>query len=426
MKYINYGLLSFPAAISLLLMQVYIPPFIAEQGILSITIIGIVFFAARLVDTVSDPLIGYLSDITPLKTGKRRIWILISVPLFLIVFYLIILLPKSEYHLLLLASLWYILGTAIIIPYYTWGSELSSDYNDYTKWTSTRVVFGLIGSIAALLLPVLVLDNPSTAEILEFTLLFIVFAFLIAILLILKVPDNAIVKHEGFSLISAFSIFKKGSLFNKLIFSQFFNGIANALPATLFVFFVTYVLKRPELVGPLLVLYFLCAALSAPLWIKISEKCSKENAWKFAMTLAAIVFFGVLIVDENAVELFVAITVFTGFMAGADLCLPSAMLADLIDVDEYETGNRRPGIYFAIWGTVSKLTLAFAIGISFLILGLKMFEPNSQSDLVDVTVLTFLYALFPAALKLIAIVIMRGYKLSSHAHKDIISNLEKR
>ena len=133
MKYLNYGLLSFPAAISLLLMQVYIPPHIAEQGALSITMIGLVFFAARLVDTVSDPLIGYLSDRTPLQKGKRRVWILIAVPLFLIVFYMIILLPKTEIYLFLVASLWYILGTAIVIPYYTWGSELSSNYNDYTN-----------------------------------------------------------------------------------------------------------------------------------------------------------------------------------------------------------------------------------------------------------------------------------------------------
>ena len=424
MKYVNYGFLSFPAAISLLLMQVYIPPYIAEQGTLSITMIGLVFFAARLVDTVSDPLIGFLADRTPMKKGKRRIWILVGVPLFLVVFYIIILLPKSEFYLFLAASLWYILGTAIIIPYYTWGSELSSNYNEYTKWTSTRVVFGLVGSIAALLLPVLVLQNPTTAEIFDFTFCFIAILFVLAVFLLMRVPDNAVVKHENFSLISAFSIFKKGSLFNKLILSQFFNGIANALPATLFVFFVTYVLRRPDLVGPLLVLYFLCAALSAPLWIKISEKWSKEAAWKFAMILAAIVFFGVLGIDENAIMLFIAITVFTGFMAGADLCLPAAMLADLIDLDEYETGNRRPGIYFAIWGTVSKLTLAFAIGISFSTLGLEMFEPNGQSALVDVSVLTLLYALLPATLKMIAIMIMRGYRLSSHDHQTIISKLK--
>ena len=424
MKYVNYGFLSFPAAISLLLMQVYIPPYIAEQGTLSITMIGLVFFAARLVDTVSDPLIGFLADRTPMKKGKRRIWILVGVPLFLVVFYIIILLPKSEFYLFLAASLWYILGSAIIFPFYTWGSVLSSNYNEYTKWTSTRVVFGLVGSIAALLLPVLVLQNPTTAEILDFTFCFIAILFVLAVFLLMRVPDNAVVKHENFSLISAFSIFKKGSLFNKLILSQFFNGIANALPATLFVFFVTYVLRRPDLVGPLLVLYFLCAALSAPLWIKISEKWSKEAAWKFAMILAAIVFFGVLGIDENAIMLFIAITVFTGFMAGADLCLPAAMLADLIDLDEYETGNRRPGIYFAIWGTVSKLTLAFAIGISFSTLGLEMFEPNGQSALVDVSVLTLLYALLPATLKMIAIMIMRGYRLSSHDHQTIISKLK--
>jgi Na+/melibiose symporter-like transporter len=71
------------------------------------------------------------------------------------------------------------------------------------------------------------------------------------------------------------------------------------------------------------------------------------------------------------------------------------------------------------------LTLAFAIGISFSTLGLDMFEPNSQGALVDVTILTLLYAFLPAALKLIATMIMLGYRLSSHDHQKIISELEK-
>jgi len=81
----KYGLFSFPAAISLLIMQIYIPSFIAEMGIFSLTTIGIIFFAARLIDMVSDLLVGYASDKTPPEYGRRRIWILIGTPIFLLI-----------------------------------------------------------------------------------------------------------------------------------------------------------------------------------------------------------------------------------------------------------------------------------------------------------------------------------------------------
>ena len=83
----KYGFFSFPAAISLLIMQIYIPSYIAQMGVFSLTAIGMVFFAARLIDMVSDLLIGYASDITPTKYGRRRIWILLGTPVFLLVFY---------------------------------------------------------------------------------------------------------------------------------------------------------------------------------------------------------------------------------------------------------------------------------------------------------------------------------------------------
>ena len=407
----KYGLFSFPAAISLLIMQIYIPSFIAEMGIFSLTTIGIIFFAARLIDMVSDLLVGYASDKTPPEYGRRRIWILIGTPIFLLIFYQLLAIPTTAWSLFFITALWYIAGTCMIVPYYTWGTEIETGYNAHTKYTGTRVIFGLIGTLCALILPTLLMPDAPLDEILNFNLIFITFFFFMAIVLLIFLPDAGRVDAESTNLRDIILIFKKGSPFNQLIISQLFNGIANALPATLFVFFTTYVLKRPDLAGPLLVFYFLAATISVPIWVKLTNIWPKERCWKIAMLTAAVTFLAVLLVDEKTISLFVVITIITGMMAGADLSIPASMLADIIDDDANKTGYRRPGIYFAVWGTTSKLTFAFAIVIAFSLLGMEIFEPSEENILVDTNWLIILYALLPPIFKIVSVVLLSRYNL---------------
>jgi len=129
------------------------------------------------------------------------------------------------------------------------------------------------------------------------------------------------------------------------------------------------------------------------------------------MITASITFFGVLLVDEQSIILFFIITTITGLMAGADLSIPASMLADIIDHDAKKYGQRRPGIYFAVWGTTSKLTLALAVVIAFSLLGMDVFEPEKQGTLVNTDWLIILYALLPPIFKIISVVLLAHYKL---------------
>ena len=407
----KYGFFSFPAAISLLIMQIYIPSYIAKMGVFSLTAIGIVFFAARLIDVLSDLLIGYASDVTPPKFGRRRIWILIGTPIFLLIFYQLLVIPGSLGLLFVVAALWYIAGTCMIVPYYAWGAEIEKGYDTHTKYVGARVIFGLLGSLCALVLPALLMPDAPLEDILNFNFLLITCFFFLALVLLLFLPDLGRKNTDNANLIDLVLIFEKGSCFNQLIASQLFNGIANALPATLFIFFSTYVLKRPDLAGPLLVVYFLSAAISVPLWVKSASIWRKERCWQIAMIIAAVTFLGVLFVDEQSLGLFFAITVITGLMAGADLSIPASMLADIIDQDAEKNGDPRPGVYFAVWGTTSKLTLALAIVIAFSLLGMDIFKPEQQDAFVDTHWLTILYALLPPIFKIIAVALMSRYKL---------------
>ena len=134
--------------------------------------------AKNIIPMVSDLLVGYASDKTPPEYGRRRIWILIGTPIFLLIFYQLLAIPTTAWSLFFITALWYIAGTCMIVPYYTWGTEIETGYNAHTKYTGTRVIFGLIGTLCALILPTLLMPDAPLDEILNFNLIFITFFFI--------------------------------------------------------------------------------------------------------------------------------------------------------------------------------------------------------------------------------------------------------
>ena len=78
-----YGSLAFPLAAAFITLQVFVPTFYAESTGLSLTTIGVVMLIAKLCDTVTDPIVGYLSDATPTSWRRRKLYVVIATPLIL-------------------------------------------------------------------------------------------------------------------------------------------------------------------------------------------------------------------------------------------------------------------------------------------------------------------------------------------------------
>lgn len=414
---VKYGFFSFPAAISLLTMQVYMPTYLSQFDFISFSAVGVIFFLARLVDTVSDPVIGYYSDHTEFIFGRRRTWLFSATPIFLIVFYLFISPPENQYLLFLITVCWYVAGTCLLVPYYAWGAEIEKGYDAHNRFTGARVIFGLVGTVFALILPFIIFGEPEASDSIILNINLVAVTMIIALILMLKLPDSGMAKFEKHTFAATFNIIRNDSYYLRLLVSQFFNATANAVPATLFILFTTHVLERSDLTGILLISYFLLAAASVPVWVRLSKKWQKERCWRAAMVCASVVFAFSFFVTEGELSLFIAITVITGFMAGADLCLPGSMLADVAEINHKKTGINNSGIYFAFWGTLSKLSLALAVGITFPLLDLLSgIEIRGE---LDPFWLTIMYGLFPAVFKMISIAFFWQYKLADEDLKII-------
>jgi GPH family glycoside/pentoside/hexuronide:cation symporter len=177
------------------------------------------------------------------------------------------------------------------------------------------------------------------------------------------------------------------------------NGIAAAVPATLFLFFASDRLALPQYAGLFLVLYFIAGALSMPLWVALARRHGERRAWLISMALAIATFVWAYTLISGASTAYAFICILSGFALGADLALPPALLAAVIG----HAGDigKREGAYFGIWNWATKINLALAAGISLPLLEVMGYRVGS-TDAQGLHALAVGYALLPCLLKSVA------------------------
>ena len=423
-----YGLPGLPLAALLLPMYVYLPTFYAADLALGFTAVAAVLMVARLWDVATDPLVGTLSDRMAWRLGRRRPWMLAGVPLVLTSAYFLFLpgADASWASMLLWTVLLTLGGTMLILPYTAWGAELSDDYNERSRIAAFREVFVVLGTLLAAGLPSLLGEDrgQALAALFWFLLVFLPVSVLVATIM---VPEPSVQVRRPLPWRQSLTILRRNGPFRRLITAYFLNGIANGLPATLFLLFVEHVLQSKAYSGLLLFIYFLCGIAAVPGWLWLSRRYGKHKVWVGAMLLACSVFIWVPFLGPGDLGWFVVVCVLTGLPLGADLVLPPSMQADVIDLDRLRSQRERAGLYFAIWGMATKLALALAVGIAFPLLQLAGFDPETAvPGGFSLLVLAGLYALVPVVFKVTSIMLVWRYPITAKRHNRLRQRIAAR
>ncbi|MEM6487548.1 MAG: MFS transporter [Pseudomonadota bacterium] len=412
------------AAPALLLAALYLPlftyvtPFYAEERGVSLAALGVAWIVIRLFDAVSDPAIGWLSDRTPGRLGRRRTWLLISVPVIVLGVWQAFVPPEDAglthaiVWLFVLTVGWSMAQT----PYAAWGAEVAPDYRARTTVTAWREALVLVGTVASTLLYV---AGGQGGDGLAWIAIAVAVGLPLAVLLAFwRVPDPQVppgaAAPAGLGWREGLAALGANAPFRRLIGAWFVNGAANALPASLFLFFVEHRLEASDdEAGLLFLLYFLAAVLGVPFWNWAARRGAKHRVWGAAMVYACAIFGAALFLGPGDVAAFAVITVLTGLAFGADLALPPAIQADVVAADTAETGARRAGIFFALWQVATKSALALASGAAYLTLDAAGFQATGDNDATALLALALLYAGAPIVLKLVAVWMMWGFDLDA-------------
>ena len=288
---ILYALPAFPLAALALPLFVIVPTFYSEVMGLPVAAVGGALFAIRLLDAASDPIFGWLADRSNGVGGRRRGFFLASIPLTAGAAFMMFWPPQTIGlgYLLLWGGLLSLGFTWSSLPYTAWGAELSNDYAERTRIAAFREGATLIGTLSAISLPFAVgTAGANSADGLKAV------AVLVAVLLPLTglmafvfVPEPVNRSTREFGLMQSLVFMSKNRPFLRLIAAFLLNGFANAIPATLFLYFSER-LGAPDWRGQFLLLYFACAVLGVPLAVAAARRWSKHKAWSGASLIGGV------------------------------------------------------------------------------------------------------------------------------------------
>lgn len=422
-----YALPAFVLALPTIPVFVLLPTFYAETMGLGLASVGAIFLALRLLDVVSDPLLGYVSDQIPSHLGKRRLPMalgaLIGAPALIMLFS-----PPpgvSQIYLIGWGAILYLAWTAVQIPYVAWAVELENDYAARAKLNGYREGAGLLGIMATGTAGIFMVSftEQDRFQILAWATVFIgVFAFYLTLRFV--PTGRSITSHK----LQGISFPWKNGLFLRVLISWFLNGLANGLPAVCLPLFMTHILGASDKdQASLLFVYFLFAVVGIPIWVWLSRIYAKHSVWCLSMTIACAVFLFVPLLGVGDIYAFGIICALTGLTLGSDLALPPAIQADCADWDCFKFHKERTGTLFAYWSMSTKLALALAVGIAFPLLSLVGLDNETQSASAhSKTVLMVIYAVIPIVLKIITISLMKNFPIGPKQHQAINRRLESR
>lgn len=387
---LSYGLFGMPLAMVALPIHVFLPQFYAERAGLPLALIGAVLLAARVAAAFIDPLLGWW---IARGQGAYARFVAIGLPLLLCGFVALFHPPALGRS----AALAWFLGTLMLvylgfgiasIAYQSWGAALSQAVGERTRITGVREACGLAGVLLAA--AVTGAAGYGALSIAFGAALLLGGALLLA--LARRAPPAAPMpawRDAGAPL--------RDARFRTLFAILLVNGVASAIPATLFLFFAGDHLRLPDLAGLFLVLYFGAAALSIAPWVVAARRFGEARAWAGGMLLSCLAFVWAFWLEAGAAPAFGAICIVSGLALGADLALPPALLAGVIARAGH--ARQREAAYFGLWNWGVQMALALAAGIALPLLGWIGYTPGTGAH---TGALAAAYALLPCALKLLA------------------------
>ena len=324
----------------------------------------------------------------------------------------------------------YLASSALTLPHSAWGAELSGDYHERSHIVAWREGLTVVGTLIATVIPSLTMkysgDDPQLPLI-----GIVVFAGIMLPLSIpfalRYVPETPALRFRETDWRTGLRIVWRNHPFRLLLAAFLLNGIANSLPATLFLLFVTHTLHAAEYQGILLFAYFAAGVISVPIWLMLTKRYSKHRVWGASMLWACLIFMWVPFLGRGDVPAFLTITILSGIGLGADMVLPASMQADVVDADTIESGAQRTGLYFAMWGVATKLSLAGAVGIAFPLLGYIGFDAQAaNNDELSLLGLALLYSIVPVVLKILSALLIWNFPIDAESQARIRQEIEQR
>jgi glycoside/pentoside/hexuronide:cation symporter, GPH family len=433
-------------AVATSIMSFFLLFFFTDVARLNPALAGIILLVNKLWDAVNDPLIGMVSDRVRTRWGRRRPWFLFGAIPFGLTFFLLFLVPNwgemgKFWYYLVVSLMLDIAFTVVNVPYTALTAELSRDYDERTSLNQYRFAFSITaGLLAAFFHPIIVNTvkagggTEQTGYILSAGVWAVVatlpffFAFWGTYERHTPEEEAPMPFREG--LRTTFS----NRAFRYVIGIYLLSWLVVQTVSTLVVYYLTYWLRRAELVPFVLLAVQGSSLLFLFFWTWTSRRIGKKGVYYYGMIWWIVVSFLLFIVrPEWPPYVIIILGVLAGVGVATAYLVPWAMLPDVIEVDELKTGRRREGAYYGFFVLLQKLGLGlglFLVSQALAISGYVTPPPGTTTPIVQpdsaLLAIRIMIGPVPALILAAGIYLVHKFPIGKKEHDEMLRQLEAR
>lgn len=398
MRYPRVSLYAMMLAAAGIPLYIHLPRFASVNLGIGLGVIGTVLLVIRLIDLVQDPLIGWAIDRWP---RAQSLFAMLAAGGLAVGFPLLFTLEAGPHVVARLIAILVLLFSAYslgMILLYGRSATLAREGSSQELMTlaAYREAGMLAGVVIAAIAPAILMGFGAGARgYPAFGLFLGALAVAVALLTRPAWRRPAVLGDR----LSLEGLGEAGAL--RLLALALVNSLPVAITSTLFLFFVEDRLQLEGMAGPLLIVFFLSAGLSVPLWARMSQRIGSRPTLLLAMPLAILGFIGAAFLAPGNLIGFAVICVASGAALGADMVILPAMFSVALT-----RAGLKASMAFGIWSFAGKLGLALAAFAVLPLLEGSGFAPGEINDEGALSMLNFSYAVLPCILKLAALVLV--------------------
>ena len=419
--------------------------FLTEVVGMSPALAGVVFAIGKVWDAVTDPLMGYISDRTKSRFGRRRVYFLIGI-IPIIVSFAALWMPiarGSQAGLFIYYSLAYMLFstvfTMVMVPYSALNAEMSRDYAVRTRLSGTRIIFSQASALLAGTIPTLIINAVGGDQSIGYLVMGIAFAVLYGVVWLpvffgtWELPQES--TRAGTTGASGpLDVFRQfGRIFTNRSFRihvamYIFSYTAVDVLMALFAYYITYYIGRQNLYSVAMGSLLLTQIIMLPVYVAISNRWGKGRAYVIGLSIWVVGLLASLSLSgDSSVIAIAAVCVVIGAGVSAGIMVPWAILPSVIDVDEYIYGVRRAGVYSGAMTLIRKAVQGLlALPLIGVVLEVIGFAPGADVPQAALTGLRIFFVIGPSVLILFGILVGLRFPITPQRHSILRDELERR
>ena len=434
-----YALPSIGIGYMLFLVSLWFLKFATDVLLLAPATVSFLFAAARIWDAVIDPLAGYVSDRTRTRFGRRRPYMLAAAATLPVMFYWLFNPPQELSSALLLVwsavglFLVYTASTAFLVRHQALGAELSENPTERSWVFGAHYVTWQFGAAAAMATMALVegaFDRGSNPRDL-LPLITLPLAVMSAIFMaVCAVRLRERVEYQGRggdSMLRSFGDVWRNPHARPLLAAYFIDSIGMASVGIIAPYVADYVLGGAHMLLFFFGFYMVPAILLAPLWPGLAARVGKKRLWIGALVVSGLGYGGFFFIEAGQVPLLCALAAVIGAAASCAQVIVPSMQADVVDWDEWKTGERKEGAYFAMRTFLFKSAFGVMVVLAGTTLEAAGYVPGEVQPESTILALRSLFSLLPAACYLGTVLyVVAFYRFDEAAHAEVRAALDDR